>query len=45
MTVGEVRRLNTRNSSDWQPTVFLGGDIAEKVREIKQQDRPDSYDS
>ena len=28
---------NTRTSSEWQPTVFLGGDIAEKVAELKQQ--------
>jgi len=32
---------NTRDSSDWKPSVFLSGDIAEKVREIKQQDGPD----
>ena len=34
---------NTRDSSDWQPNVFLGGDVAEKVRAIKQQDGPDIY--
>jgi dihydrofolate reductase len=34
---------NTRTFSDWQPTVFLNGDIAEKVRELKQQDGPDIY--
>ncbi len=34
---------NTRTSSDWQPTVFLGGDLAEKVRELKQTDGPDLY--
>jgi dihydrofolate reductase len=28
---------NTRTSSDWQPTVFLSGDIAQKVSELKQQ--------
>ena len=28
---------NTRTSSEWQPSVFLGGDIAEKVAKIKQQ--------
>jgi len=27
---------NTRTSSKWQPSVFLNGDIAEKVAEIKQ---------
>ena len=34
---------NTRTSSDWQPTVFLGGDIAEKVTKLKQQDGPDLH--
>ena len=34
---------NTRDSSDWQPSVFLNGDIAEKVRELKQDDGPDLY--
>jgi dihydrofolate reductase len=34
---------NTRDSSDWQPTVFLNGDIAEKVRELKQTDGPDLH--
>ena len=34
---------NTRDASDWQPTVFLSGDIAEKVRQLKQQDGPDLY--
>jgi dihydrofolate reductase len=28
---------NTRTSSEWQPTVFLSGDAAEKVRQLKQQ--------
>ncbi len=32
---------NTRTSSKWQPSVFLSGDIAEKVTEIKQQPGPD----
>src|SRR5688572_20543026 len=34
---------NTRTSSDWQPTVFLGGDIAQKVSELKQMDAPDLH--
>jgi len=34
---------NTRDSSDWQPTVFLNGNIAEKVRELKQTDGPDLH--
>ena len=32
---------NTRTSSKWQPSVFLSGDIAEKVAGIKQQPGPD----
>ena len=32
---------NTRTTSKWQPSVFLGGDIAEKVAKIKQQQGPD----
>ena len=31
---------NTRASSKWQPSVFLNGDIAEKVANIKQQQGP-----
>ncbi|HVN15790.1 MAG TPA: dihydrofolate reductase family protein [Anaerolineales bacterium] len=34
---------NTRTSSQWQPSVFLSGDIAEKVAEIKQQSGPDLH--
>jgi dihydrofolate reductase len=34
---------NTRTSSEWQPSVFLNGDIAEKVAEIKQQPGPDLH--
>jgi dihydrofolate reductase len=32
---------NTINSSEWQPSVFLNGDVAEKVAKIKQQPGPD----
>jgi len=34
---------NTRTSSNWQPYVFLNGDIAEKVAKIKQQQGPDLH--
>jgi dihydrofolate reductase len=34
---------NTRTASDWQPSVFLGGDIAEKVSQLKQQEGPDLH--
>jgi dihydrofolate reductase len=33
----------TRTSSRWQPSVFLNGDIAGKVAEIKQQPGPDLH--
>ena len=32
---------NTLTSSDWKNTVFLNGDVADKVRQLKQQDGPD----
>jgi len=34
---------NSRTSGDWQPSVFLNGDIAEKVAKIKQQPGPDLH--
>lgn len=34
---------NTRTSSEWQPSVFLNGDLAEKVTKIKQQPGPDLH--
>lgn len=34
---------NTRTSSEWQPSVFLNGDVAEKVAELKQQPGPDLH--
>lgn len=43
MTATKYVASNLRTESDWQPNVFLGGDIAEKVRSIKQQDGPDIY--
>ena len=41
MTATKYVASNTRDSSDWQPSVFLSGDIAEKVRELKRSDGPD----
>jgi dihydrofolate reductase len=41
MTATKYVVSNTRTSSDWKPSVFLSGDVAAKVREIKQQDGPD----
>jgi dihydrofolate reductase len=34
---------NTITSSEWQPTIFLNGDIAAKVAKIKQQPGPDLH--
>ena len=34
---------NSMTSSEWQPSVFLNGDIAEKVAKIKQQPGPDLH--
>ena len=34
---------NTMTSHEWQPSVFLGGDIAEKVSNLKQQQGPDLH--
>jgi dihydrofolate reductase len=30
-------------SAEWQPSVFLSGDIAEKIAKIKQQPGPDLH--
>src|SRR6185436_20681525 len=34
---------NTITSSEWQPSVFLNGDIAEKVAKLKQGQGPDLH--
>jgi dihydrofolate reductase len=34
---------NTRTSSEWQPSVFLKGDIVQEVAQIKQQPGPDLH--
>jgi dihydrofolate reductase len=43
MTATKYVASNTRESSDWQPTVFLNGDLAESVRELKQTDGPNIH--
>jgi len=43
MTATKYVASNTRDSSDWQPNVFLSGDIAERVRELKRSDGPDLH--
>lgn len=34
---------NTMTAHAWQPSVFLGGDIAQKIASIKQQQGPDLH--
>src|ERR1700733_11594351 len=34
---------NTISSAEWQPSVFLNGDIAEKVAKLKQEQGPDLH--
>ncbi len=34
---------NTMTSHEWQPSVFLGGDIVEKIKKIKQTQGPDLH--
>ncbi len=34
---------NTMTSHEWQPSVFLNGDVAEKITKIKQQQGPDLH--
>ena len=34
---------NTMTSHEWQPSVFLNGDIAGKISKIKQQEGPDLH--
>jgi dihydrofolate reductase len=34
---------NTMTSSEWQPSLFLNGDIPEKVAKLKQQQGPDLH--
>jgi dihydrofolate reductase len=43
MTATKYVASNTRDSSDWQPTVFLSGDLAENVRQLKQSEGPDVH--
>jgi dihydrofolate reductase len=43
MTATKYVASNTRDSSDWQPSVFLSEDLAEKVRDLKKSDGPDIH--
>jgi dihydrofolate reductase len=43
MTATKYVASNTRTSSEWQRSVFLSGDVPEKVRQLKQQDGPNLH--
>lgn len=43
MTATKYVASNNRDSSDWQPTIFLSEDITEKIRQLKRQDGPDLH--
>lgn len=42
-TVTKYVASNTLSSSDWQPAVFLSGDIVEKIKKLKQQQGPNLH--
>jgi dihydrofolate reductase len=42
-TVTKYVASNTRTSSDWQPSVFINGDIAKKIAKLKQGPGPDLH--
>jgi dihydrofolate reductase len=43
MTATKYVASNTMTSHPWQPSVFLDGDIAEKVADLKRQQGPDLH--
>jgi dihydrofolate reductase len=43
MTATKYVASNTMTAHTWQPSVFLGGDIVEKVKNIKQTPGPDLH--
>jgi len=43
MTATKYVASNTMTSSEWQPSVFLSGDIAEKVSQLKKQPGPNLH--
>jgi dihydrofolate reductase len=43
MTATKYVASNTVTSHEWQPSVFLGGDVAEKVAELKGTQGPDLH--
>ncbi len=43
MTATKYVASNTMTSHEWQPSVFLGGDIGEKVSKLKQESGPNLH--
>lgn len=43
MTATKYVASDSRSSSEWQPTVFLGGDVPAQVAELKAGDGPDLH--
>ena len=43
MTATKYVASNTITSHEWEPSVFLNGDIAEQITRIKQQEGPDLH--
>jgi dihydrofolate reductase len=43
MTATKYVASNSRTTSDWTPSIFLSGDIAKKVSELKKQNGPDLH--
>ncbi len=43
MTAAKYVASNTVTSHEWQPSVFLSGDVAEKVAKLKQGEGPDLH--
>jgi dihydrofolate reductase len=43
MTATKYVASNTMTSHAWQPSVFLGGDVAQKVADLKRQQGPDLH--
>jgi len=43
MTATKYVASNTRDSSNWQPSVFLNSDLADRVRDLKQTEGPDIH--
>lgn len=43
MTATKYVASKTMTSHEWQPSVFLGGDIAENVADLKRQQGPDLH--